>query len=95
MAKEQNLEDKSAKDVKEVDANVKEAAGITKEYFDEQGQKSKENRSNGGEDVKISLTNKTLVKFTKDFGFFKAGHVQEVSDAAFAIYDKKKVVEKL
>lgn len=71
------------------------AAGGTKEYFEEQGAKSKSNRSQGGEDVKVSLTNKTLVRFKKDHGFFKKGHEQEVSDVALAIYEKAGVVEKL
>ena len=69
--------------------------GIAKEYFDAQGAKSKENRANGGKEVEVSLVNKTLVRFTKNFGFMKAGEVQEVSDIALAIYEGKKVIEKL
>ncbi len=71
------------------------SAGKTKEYFEEQGEKSKKNRSQGGEDVKVSLTNKTLVRFKANHGFFKKGHEQEVSDVALAIYEKAGVVEKL
>lgn len=73
-----------------------EAAGVTKEYFDEQAEKSRKNRANGGEDVKISLTNKTLVRFTKNFGkHLKKGDEMEISDQALAIYEKKGVIEKL
>lgn len=95
MAGQQNLENKSAKETKAVDENVAKAAGITKEYFDEQGAKSLENKRNGGEEVKVSLTNKTIVEFTEDFGYFKKGHIQEVSDVALAIYEKKKVIKKV
>lgn len=75
---------------------VNEAAGVTKAYYEEQGEKSRKNRANGGEDVKISLTNKTLVRFTKDFGkHLKEGDEMEVSDMAFAIYQKAGVIEKV
>ena len=69
--------------------------GAAQEYYDAQGAKSKENKSNGGEEVKVSLTNKTKVRFIKDFGFMKKGDEQEVSDVALAIYEGKKVIEKL
>ncbi len=72
-----------------------DSAGKTKEYFEKQGEKSKSNRSAGGKDVEVSLTNKTLVKFTKDHGFFKKGHEQEVSDVAFSIYETAGVIEKI
>ena len=89
MAKEQ---DASANDAK----TQNEAAGITAEYFAEQGAKSADNRSKGGEDVKLSLTNKTTVRFTKDFGkHLKKGDVMEISDQAVAIYMSKGVIEKL
>ena len=92
-------EKKEAAPVEAAEVNPKtensSSAGKTKEYFEEQGEKSKENRSKGGEDVKASLTNKTMVRFTKDHGFFKKGHEQEVSDVALAIYEKAKAVEKI
>ena len=74
-----------------------EAAGLAKEYFEDKGEKSRQNRVNGGNDVVISLTNKNDVKFTKDFGkHFKKGDTLEgISDAAFEIYNKKGVIEKL
>ena len=72
-----------------------ENKGVAKEYFDAQGAKSKENRSNGGKEVEVSLTNKTNVRFIKDFGFMREGDVQEVSDVALAIYESKKVIEKI
>lgn len=73
-----------------------EAKGLTNAYFEEQGAKSKANRANGGEDVKISLTNKTLVRFTKDFGkHLKKGDEMEISDMAFDVYNKAGVIEKL
>lgn len=73
-----------------------EAKGLTQAYYEEQGAKSRDNRSKGGEDVKISLTNKTLVRFTKDFGkHLKKGDEMEISDMAFSIYEKAGVIEKL
>lgn len=73
-----------------------EAAGIVKEYFEEKGAESAENRRKGGDDVKISLTNRTLVEFTSDFGkHLKKGDRMEISDQALAIYEKKGVVKKL
>jgi len=85
---------KSKKDVIEP-SDIAAAAGKTEEYFVEQGAKSKSNLSQGGKEVEISLINKTLVRFTKNFGFIKEGHEQEVSDVALAIYEKAKVIEKL
>lgn len=85
---------KTKKDAPE-QSDLDKAAGITEEYFDEQGAKSKSNKSNGGSEVVVSLINKTLVRFTENFGFIKKGHEQEVSDVAYAIYDKKGVIVKL
>ncbi len=76
-------------------SEMEAAQGKTAEYFEEQGKKSKENKAQGGKEVEVSLTNKTFVRFTKNHGFFKKGHEQEVSDVAFAIYDKAGVIEKL
>lgn len=90
--KEKAAAEKAAKAAEKANSG---AAGATEKHFQEQGQKSKENRANGGEDVKVSLTNKTKVRFTADFGFIKKGHEQEVSDVALAIYEKAKVVEKI
>lgn len=94
--KEKEAAEKAAdKAAKKETSEKNPAAGATQEHFQEQGQKSKENRTNGGEDVKVSLTNKTKVRFTADFGHMKKGHEQEVSDVALAIYEKAKVVEKI
>lgn len=90
--KEKSL--KGKKDAPE-QSDLDKAAGITEEYFEEQGAKSRENKSKGGSEVVVSLTNKTLVRFKENFGFIKAGHEQEISDVAFAIYDKAGVIEKL
>lgn len=80
---------------KDAEKGSSKSAGVTEKHFQEQGEKSKENRSNGGEDVKVSLTNKTMVEFTKDFGHMTKGHKQEVSDVALAIYEKAGVVKKI
>ena len=80
---------------KETVEKTTEKKGVAKEYFETQGAKSKENKSSGGKEVEVSLTNKTAVRFTEDFGFMKKGDVQEVSDVALAIYEGKKVIEKL
>lgn len=85
---------KSKKDAPEP-SDIAAAAGKTEEYFAEQGAKSKSNLSQGGKEVEVSLTNKTLVRFTKNFGFLKKDHVQEISDVALAIYEKAGVIEKL
>lgn len=75
--------------------NQEEKNGIVKEYFDAKGKQSVENRTKGGEDVEINLVNKTTVEFIKDFGFIKKGHVQDVSDVAYDIYNAKGVIKKL
>ena len=85
---------KGKKDAPE-QSDLDKAAGITEEYFDEQGAKSRSNKANGGTEVVVSLVNKTLVRFKENFGFIKKGHEQEVSDVAYAIYDKAGVIEKL
>jgi len=73
-----------------------EAAGVTQAYFKEQAAKTIENRKKGGEDVKISLTNKTAVRFVKDFGkHLKEGDEMEISDMALAVYEKAGVIEKI
>lgn len=73
-----------------------EAAGIAQEKVQELADKSKENRKAGGSDVTVNLVNKTLVRFTKDFGkHIKKGDEMEVSDLALQIYTDKKSVEKI
>jgi predicted transcriptional regulator len=65
-------------------------------FFDEKGKETAENLAKQGSPVKISLTNKTMVEFTKDYGkHIKKGHKQEVSDVAFEIYNKAGVVKKV
>lgn len=76
-------------------SDIAAAAGKTEEWFQEQGAKSKQNLSQGGKEVEVNLINKTLVEFTENFGFLKKGHVQEISDVAFAIYEKAGVIKKL
>lgn len=94
MAREKN---NSAEDVQDVkSAEVNEAAGIVKDYFEEKGAESAKRKSEGGELVTISLTNKTLVEFTEDFGkHLKKGDRMEISDQALEIYQKKGVIKKL
>lgn len=73
-----------------------EAAGVSKAKIEQLAEKSKENRKNGGEDVKVSLTNRTNVRFTKNFGkHLKKGDEMEVSDLALQIYSDKGVIEKI
>jgi hypothetical protein len=85
----------NAKNEQPADEAMKAAAGATEAYYAEQGAKSLENAKTMGEPVKVSLINKTAVRFIKDHGFFKKGHTQEVSDVALAIYEKAKAIEKL
>lgn len=68
---------------------------ITKEHFEKKAKQSEKNRSMGGKNVTIDLKKTIEVRFTKDFGFMKAGHVQKVSETAYEIYAEQKVVEKL
>jgi len=88
-----------AKEEKSLDAfpvQKNEAAGLTHEFYKEQAAKTVKNRQAGGEDVKISLTNKTLVRFTRDFGkHLKEGDEMEISDMALAVYEKAGVIEKI
>lgn len=71
------------------------SAGAVKEFYDKKGAETLENYQKGGTAAIVNLTNKTLVEFTEDFGFFKKGHKQEVSDVALAIYEGKNVIKKL
>ena len=72
---------KVAKDAK----NADKSAGAVKEFYDKKG----------GTATTVNLTNKTLVEFTEDFGYFKKGQSQEVSDVALSIYEGKGVIKKL
>jgi hypothetical protein len=65
------------------------------EFFDKKGAESSSNLAKGGSEATISLINKVNVEFTEDYGHIKKGHVQEVSDAAFEIYNNLKVVKKV
>lgn len=85
---------KVAKVAKET-KNADKSAGAVKDFYDKKGAETLENYQKGGSATNVNLTNKTSVEFTEDFGFFKKGHVQEVSDVAFAIYESKNVVKKL
>lgn len=85
----------SSKAAKEIIADKASKNSATKEFYDEKAQQTRENLSKGGEPVTVDLVNKTRVQFTKDFGHIKKGHIQEVSDVAFGIYDKKGVIKKL
>lgn len=93
MAEETKKTDNNAKVDSKANADKKNPV---QEILDEKGKQSAENISKGGNNVKVSLTNKTKVEFTKDYGkHIKKGHVQEVSDLAFEIYDKAGVIKKL
>lgn len=77
------------------EAKADKSAGATKAFYDKKGAETLENFKKGGTAAVVNLTNKTLVEFTEDFGFFKKGHKQEVSDVALAIYEGKSVIKKL
>ena len=77
------------------EANTEEQKGIVEAHFEELGAKTRDNLSKGGNPVVINLVDKVNVQFTKDFGFMKKGHVQEVSETAYEIYKKAGVIEKL
>lgn len=85
---------KVAKEAKDA-AKGDKSAGATQAYYDKKGAETLENYRKGGNPVTVNLTNKTEVEFTEDFGYFKKGAKQEVSDVALAIYESKGVVKKL
>lgn len=66
-----------------------ENKSLAQEYYEGKAQKSAEGR----QDVEINIVNTRLVRFTKDIGFIKKGHVQKLSDAAFEIYEKQGAIE--
>jgi hypothetical protein len=68
---------------------------LAKEHFDKKAEQSKKNKQAGGNNVIIDLVGKVKVRFTKDYGFIKAGHEQFLSETAYEIYADKKVVEKI
>lgn len=73
-----------------------ETKNPVQKVLEQKGKQSAENIAKGGSAVKVSLTKKTLVEFTKDYGkHIKKGHVQEVSDLALEIYEKAGVVKKV
>lgn len=90
-----NAEKKAFEKSQKEAAKNDKSAGATKQFFDKKGAETAENFTKGGSAVTVNLTNKTWVEFTENFGFFKKGHVQEVSDVALAIYESKNVVKKL
>lgn len=79
----------------EKEKDTKKNTSIVEDFYNKKGEETAENISKGGKEKTISLTDKINVEFIKDFGFFKKGHVQEVSAVAFEIYNDKKVVKKL
>lgn len=87
-------EAKVAKEAKGT-AKTDKSAGAVQAFYNEQGAKTLENHQKRGNPVTVNLTNKTVIEFTEDFGFFKKGDSQEVSDVALAIYEKAGVVNKL
>ena len=86
--------DKAVKDGT-LSIETENTSSAVKEFYDSKGAETAENYSKGGKAATVDLTNKTLVEFTQDFGYFKKGQTQEVSDVAFAIYNGKGVVKKL
>jgi hypothetical protein len=78
--------------------NTVEKEGVenpVQEFFDKKGAESAKNLAKGGSEATISLINKVTVEFIEDHGFIQKGHVQEVSDVAFEIYNSLKVVKKV
>jgi len=65
------------------------------EVLQEKAKQSSNNIKNGKEAVKVKLDGKVAIKFTKDYGYMKAGKEAIVSDLAYDIYTKAGVVEKI
>ena len=82
-------------EAKEKTTEKEGATNPVQEFFDKKGEESASNLAKGGSEATISLTNKVNVEFIEDYGFMKKGHVQEISDAAFEIYNSLKVVKKV
>ena len=68
---------------------------LTKEHFKKKAEQSKKNLATGGKNVVIDLQKKIAARFTKDFGYIKAGHEQPLSETAYEIYAAQGVVEKI
>ena len=77
MSGENNNAAANKAEVKTVDAIVSTIA-----------EQSTENKSKGKENVKISLTDKFNIEFTKDFKLFKKGDTATVSELAKDFYLK-------
>lgn len=74
----------------------KKFGGLTQEFFDEKAQQSKDNRLSGNNnDVEISLVDTHTVRFKENFGFMEKGKEYTISEMAYQVYDKKKLVEKV
>lgn len=79
-------------------AKKEEKAEVTvtvSDVMQEKGKQSATNIKNGNEAVKVSLTRKVKVRFTKDYGFIKKDATLQVSELAYDIYAKAGVVEKI
>lgn len=83
--KDEAVKDEALKDV----STAKKQQAATQEFFEEKAEEAK-----AGEEPRIDLTSKVKVEFTEDVGFMKKGMKQEISQAAFDIYNHKKVIVK-
>ena len=77
--------DEALKDV----ATAKKQQAPTQEFFEEKAEEAR-----NGEEPRIDITSKVKVEFTKDVGFMKKGMKQEISQAAFDIYNHNEVFVK-
>jgi len=85
-----------AKDKLETTEAVPQTGNIVEQYYDEKGEKSKENKANGGEFVEVRLDNMTAIKFDEGYGkHIKKGDILHVSDVALEIYQKNAKVTKV
>lgn len=67
-----------------------------KDIFLQIAEQSKENRKEGKENERISLTKKYNVEFTADFGSFQKGDVLNgISELAYRMYNANKVVKEI
>lgn len=72
-----------------------DSTGVTQDFYNEKAAQSLSNRAAGGSDVEISLVDTHTVRFKQDFGFMKKDSVYTISEMAYQVYDKKKLVEKV
>lgn len=80
---------------KEKKVEKTEVTTTVSDVMQEKGKQSAINIKNGKDAVIIKLDGKVKVRFIKDYGYIKKDATLTVSDLAYDIYSKAKVIEKV